>query len=143
MRSDFSLKPSSSCARLFRCSHIRFTGRHLCRRGGVCSATCTRLLGFEATYCGMLYGAVALQGVHVAYLYRRAPTTTSDLTIRAFRGSNFPSVVQLPRVALEAHPLRADPPVDLVRQVWGFSDGTSQIDEGGCLAVLLPIIRCR
>ena len=53
----------------------------------------------------------------------------SDVTILAFRGSRtcLREVVQLPRVAPEAHPPRADPPVDLVRQVRGFSDGTSQI----------------
>ena len=43
---------------------------------------------------------------------------------------------------------RADLPVDLVRQVWGFSHGASQIGEGGRLAVLLPrvvedYLRCR
>ena len=48
------------------------------------------------------------------------------------------AVVRLLRVALEAHPPHADPPVDLVRQVWGFSDGASQIGEIGYLAVLLP-----
>ena len=38
----------------------------------------------------------------------------------------------------EAHPPRTDPPVDLVRQVWGFRDGASQIVERGCLSILLP-----
>ena len=50
--------------------------------------------------------------------------------------------------APEAHPPRADPPVDLVRKVWGFSDGASQKGEGSCLAALLPrgvidYLRCR
>ena len=43
---------TSSCARLFRCSRIRFAGGRVIRRGCVCSATCTRLLGFEGTPYG-------------------------------------------------------------------------------------------
>ena len=34
-------------------------------------------------------------------------------------------VVQLPRVAPEAPLPHADPPVNLVQQVWGFNDGDS------------------
>ena len=41
---------------LFRCSLIRFAEERLCTRGCACSATCTRLLGFGATSCGVLYG---------------------------------------------------------------------------------------
>ena len=57
-------------------------------------------------------------------------------------------VVQFPLVALETQPPRADPPVDLVRQVRPFSHCTSQVGEGGCLAVLLSrgvedYLRCR
>ena len=60
----------------------------------------------------------------------------------------FWSVVQFPRVALEAYPPRADPPVNLVLQVWGFSHGASRIGKRSCLAVLLPrgiedYLRCR
>ena len=58
------------------------------------------------------------------------------------------AAAQLPLVTPEAHPPRMDPPVDLGRQVWGFSNGASRIGEGGCLAVLLPrgvegYLRCR
>ena len=94
------------------------------------------LLEFEATSCDVWYGAC------YSGPYKRA-STTLDLTIRAFRCRSrlafcLPAVVQLPRVTPEVHPPRPDPTVDLVRQVWGFGDGASQIDEGDCLAVLLP-----
>ena len=49
------------------------------------------------------------------------------------------TVVQLPCVALETHLPRADPSVDLVSQVWGFSHSASQIGEGGCLAHSCPV----
>ena len=79
---------TSSCARLFRCSRIRFTGGRLCRRGYACSATCTRLSESKQhpMVCCAELGVVALQGVHISNPYRRA-STTSDFTIRAFRGS--------------------------------------------------------
>ena len=48
------------------------------------------------------------------------------------------AVVQLPRVTPEAHPPRTDPPTNLGRQVWGFSNGAFKIGEIGCLAVPLP-----
>ena len=41
MRSSAPITTTSSCAWLFRCSHIRFAGGRLCRRGCVCSVTCT------------------------------------------------------------------------------------------------------
>ena len=74
--------------------------------------------------------------------YRKA-STTSDFTIRAFWRSRLTclrAVVQLPRVKPKANPPRTYQPVDLVRQVWGFSDDASQTGEGGrdCLAVLWP-----
>ena len=63
--------PRVRFSRLFRCSHIGFAGGLLCRRGCGCSATCARLLGFEATSssCDVLYGACcrrALSGGSVA-----------------------------------------------------------------------------
>ena len=48
------------------------------------------------------------------------------------------AVVQLPRVTLEAHPPRTDPPVIPDRQVWGSRDVASRIGEGCCLAALVP-----
>ena len=47
------------------------------------------------------------------------------------------AVVQLPRVIPEANPPRTYPLINLGRQVWCFSDGASQIDEGSCLTVVL------
>ena len=38
----------------------------------------------------------------------------------------------------EARPPCTDPAVNPGRQVWSFSDGASQVGEGGCLAALLP-----
>ena len=38
------------------------------------------------------------------------------------------AVAQLPHLAPEAHPPRADLPINLGRKVWGFSDGASQIE---------------
>ena len=38
---------ASSCARLLRYSHVKFSGGRLCRRRYGCSVTCTRLPGFE------------------------------------------------------------------------------------------------
>ena len=46
-----------SCPRLFRYSHIWFAGGRLCRRGCGFLATCTRLLGFGATSCDVLFRA--------------------------------------------------------------------------------------
>ena len=57
MQSSAPTTTTSLCARLLRCSHIWFTGGRLCRRGCGCSATYTRLVGFEATSCGVLNGA--------------------------------------------------------------------------------------
>ena len=57
IRSSAPTTATSPCAWLFRCSRIRFAGRRLCRRGYAYSATCTRVLGFEATLCRVLYGA--------------------------------------------------------------------------------------
>ena len=48
---------TSSCSRLFRSSRIRFAGGRLCRRRYACSATCTRLIGFEAASYSVLYEA--------------------------------------------------------------------------------------
>ena len=57
MRSNTPTTTTSSCARLFRCSCIRFARGVFVRRGYVCLTTCSRLLGFEATPYGMLFGA--------------------------------------------------------------------------------------
>ena len=46
--------------------------------------------------------------------------------------------LQLPRVSSKAYPSRTESPVDVVWQVWGFSDYAFQLGEGGCLAVPLP-----
>ena len=48
------------------------------------------------------------------------------------------AVEHLPRVAPGANLPRTDPHVNLVGRVWRFNDGASQIDERGCLEVLLP-----
>ena len=110
---------TSSCARLFRCSRIWFAEGRLCTRGCDCSATCTRLLGFEAT-CTEL-GIVALQG---------DPCRASVQESLYYLGPHHPgfkrkqtclrAVVQLPLVTLEAQTPRADPPVDVCMYLYIF-----------------------
>ena len=85
--------PSSSetfhYAWLFRYFRIIwFAEERLCTRGCACSATRTKLLGFEATSCGVLYGAwrSGPSGGSISRIRTREPTN-SDLTIRALRGS--------------------------------------------------------
>ena len=46
-----------SCARLLRYSQTQFARGRLRRRGCTRSATCTRILGFDATSCDALHGA--------------------------------------------------------------------------------------
>ena len=78
-------------------------------------------------------------------VFKRGPCRASVYKSLYYLGSHPPglqkqmflrAVVQLPRVAPEARPPRANPPFDLVQQGWGFSDGASQIDKRGSLVVL-------
>ena len=87
---------------------------------------------------------MALKGVHVARVRHiwgfsdGASQIGEEGYLAEVRQTCLRAVVQLPRVAPEAYSSRTAPPVDLVRQVWGLSDGASQIGEGGYLAMLLP-----
>ena len=159
MQSSAPTTTTFSCARLLRYSHIRFAGGPICRRGWGCSSTCVRLLGSEAKTCVVLCGAccndpvLSLSMAHICraraigkpLLLRISPSGPLLLQVQH---TCLRAVVQLPRVTPEPHPPCTDPPVDLVRQVWGFSHGASQIGEGGCLTILLPrgvedYLRCR
>ena len=86
--------------------------------GYACSATCTRLLGFEATSYGVLYGAWCSgpSGRSMSRIRIREPLQPRTLPSGPSEAADLPSGGRRVAacIALGAHPPRAGPPVDLV-----------------------------